>query len=115
MSNSYVTLVKYKSNKKIKHLNLFFKVRLFVLSLFSVILFTPVSAQEPISNDTLLHRLWKQTQLYPQEKVYAGTDRSVYVAGDTVRFSVQVVNFLSFLCKVKNTKPFVLINMDMKR
>ena len=66
-----------------------------LFSMFSVIIFTLVSAQEPISNDTLLHRLWKQTQLYPQEKVYAGTDRSVYVAGDTVRFSVQVVNFIS--------------------
>ncbi|MDD4776953.1 MAG: hypothetical protein PHV53_01560 [Fermentimonas sp.] len=65
---------------------------LFINLFFSL---THISAQEPISNDTLLHRLWKQTQLYPQEKVYAGTDRSVYVAGDTVRFRVQVVNFIS--------------------
>lgn len=82
-------------------------MRLFVLSLFSVILFTPVSAQEPINNDTLLHRLWKQTQLYPQEKVYAGTDRSVYVAGDTVRFSVQVVNFM-----VKPLEVTALLRID---
>ena len=54
-----------------------------------------ISAQEALSADTLVHRLWKQTQLYPREKIYARTDRPVYVAGDTLRFSVQVVNFIS--------------------
>ncbi len=46
-----------------------------------------ISAQEALSADTLVHRLWKQTQLYPREKIYARTDRPVYVAGDTLRLA----------------------------
>lgn len=53
------------------------------------------SARAQLPADTLKHRLWQQTQLYPQEKIYTRTDRPVYVAGDTIWFSTYVVNFIS--------------------
>lgn len=72
-----------------------YKLLVCVSVFFSLFLSFSSSAQEPLSSDTLIHRLWRQTQLYPQEKIYVRTDRQAYVAGDTIRFSVQVVNSIS--------------------
>lgn len=42
--------------------------------------------------DSLLHRLWQQSQLYPQEKLYLHTDRSTYATGDTLWMRAYVVD-----------------------
>ncbi len=52
-------------------------------------------AQEQLSTDTIMHRIWQQTALFPQEKIYTRTDRPAYIAGDTIRFAVQIVNAIS--------------------
>lgn len=54
-----------------------------------------LSAQSLLPADTLKYRLWQQTRLYPQEKIYTLTDRPVYVTGDTIWFSTHVVNSIS--------------------
>lgn len=64
---------------------------IFLIFFFSVNLLS----QEQFPTDTIIHRLWQQTSLYPQEKIYARTDRPAYVAGDTLRFALQVVNAIS--------------------
>lgn len=77
-----------------------------------IFLVIPVSAQEPINPDTLMHRLWKQTRLYPREKIYVRTDRPAYVAGDTLRFSVQAVNFISHQPEGASRYAYVELHKD---
>lgn len=37
-----------------------------------------------LSSDTILSRIWLQTNVFPQEKLYLQTDKVDYVAGETI-------------------------------
>ena len=37
-----------------------------------------------LSSDTILSRIWLQTNVFPQEKIYLQTDKVDYVAGETI-------------------------------
>lgn len=37
-----------------------------------------------LSSDTILSRIWLQTNVFPQEKLYLQTDKVNYVAGETI-------------------------------
>lgn len=39
---------------------------------------------QPLIPDTVAMRLWRQVATFPQEKLYAQTDRAEYVVGDTI-------------------------------
>lgn len=54
-----------------------------------------LSAQQAISPDTVVQRLLTQTRLFPQENLYVHTEKSDYVAGDTVWFRAYPVNAVS--------------------
>lgn len=45
--------------------------------------------------DTILNRIQEQMCVYPQEKLYIHTDRSVYVAGDTAWMKAYVVDAMT--------------------
>lgn len=53
-----------------------------------------LSAQEALQPDTIVQRFWRQTCLFPSEKIYVQTDRTVYAGGDTIWFRAFVVNAL---------------------
>lgn len=48
-----------------------------------------------VSPDTVMHRLWHQTRIFPQEKLYLSTDKSAYVCGENIWFRAFVVNSIS--------------------
>lgn len=54
--------------------------------------FLCLTAQTPLPPDTLANRLLTQTRLFPQENIYVHTDKSDYVAGDTLWFRAYLVN-----------------------
>ena len=60
--------------------------------LFLLVITMTVSAQTQLSPDTLASRLWKQARLFPNEKIYLHTDRSVYSKGDTIWFRAYLAN-----------------------
>ena len=49
----------------------------------------------PVSPDTILHRLWHQTRIFPQEKLYLSTDKPAYVCKENIWFRAFVVNSIS--------------------
>lgn len=57
--------------------------------------FLCLTAQTPLPTDTLTNRLLAQTRLFPQENIYVHTDKSDYVAGDTLWFRAYLVNAIS--------------------
>lgn len=56
----------------------------------------PLSGAEQIqlSTDTIIDRLWQQTNLFSSEKIHLHTDRLVYAGGDTIWFRAYLVNAL---------------------
>lgn len=55
----------------------------------------PVFAQAQLSPDLVATRLWQQTCLFPNEKIYLHTDRSLYMGGDTLWFRAYLVNAIN--------------------
>lgn len=55
----------------------------------------PVFAQAQLSPDSVATRLWQQTCLFPNEKIYLHTDRSLYMGGDTLWFRAYLVNAIN--------------------
>lgn len=55
----------------------------------------PVFAQAQLSPDSVAARLWQQTCLFPNEKIYLHTDRSLYMGGDTLWFRAYLVNAIN--------------------
>lgn len=72
------------------------------MKLFSLLLLSylvgclPLFSQSPPS-DTLTDRVWKQTVLFPQEKLYLHLDKPTYVVGEKVWLRAYVVNASSNL------------------
>lgn len=72
------------------------------MKLFSLLLLgclvscLPLFSQSPPS-DTLTDRVWKQTVLFPQEKLYLHLDKPTYVVGEKVWLRAYVVNASSNL------------------
>lgn len=56
---------------------------------------TPLFAQQTAIPDSLMKRLFTQAHLFPQENIYAQTDKSDYVAGDTIWFRAHLVDAIS--------------------
>ena len=52
-------------------------------------------AQQSLPPDSIAKRLFTQTTLFPQENIYTQTDKSDYVAGDTIWFRTYLVNAIS--------------------
>lgn len=69
------------------------RLLIFITALGSA--FICLTAQTPLPPDTLANRLLTQTRLFPQENIYAHTDKSDYVAGDTLWFRAYLVNAIS--------------------
>ena len=55
----------------------------------------PAFAQAQLSPDSVATRLWQQTCLFPNEKIYLHTDRSLYMGGDTLWFRAYLVNAIN--------------------
>lgn len=66
-------------------------ILLFFLLLTAIKLF----AQPQLSPDTVLTRVWQQTNLYPQEKLHVHTDKSTYISGEKIWLRSYVVNALN--------------------
>lgn len=67
----------------------------FIFTFVTCLAFASLSAQLAIPPDTLVNRLLTQTRLFPQESLYVHTDKSDYVAGDTVWFRAYTINAIS--------------------
>lgn len=56
----------------------------------SVVFALSVQAQSSVSDlpedSSIINRVWKQNQVFPREKIYAMTDKSAYIPGDTIWF-----------------------------
>lgn len=70
-----------------------FRRTLAVIMLFLITV--SVTGTEEIPPDTVIRRLWTQTYLFPQEKLYLQTDKPTYVAGEKIWFRAFLVNALS--------------------
>lgn len=57
----------------------------------------PLSSDLP--EDSIISRIWKQNLMFPREKIYAMTDKSVYIPGDTIWFR----NFLVDAATIKES------------
>lgn len=66
--------------------------RIAFLFLLAIAMAIPIQAQ--LSLDTIASHLWRQTCLFPNEKIHLHTDRSLYVGGDTLWFRAYLVNAL---------------------
>lgn len=68
------------------------------LILFCLIYFLSVPAASSASfysdlpNDSIISRIWRQNALFPREKIYTMTDKSVYIPGDTIWFRTFLVD-----------------------
>ena len=60
--------------------------------LFLLAIAMTLPAQETLLLDSLAGRLWRQTCLFPNEKIHLHTDRSLYMGGDTLWFRAYLVN-----------------------
>lgn len=69
--------------------------KLFILFYLLWITIQSLGAQQYLSADTIINRLYRQTQIYPQESIYLHTDKDNYVAGDTVWLKAYIVNGIS--------------------
>lgn len=72
--------------------------KMFRRTLAAIMLFlitVSVTGTEEIPPDTVIRRLWTQTYLFPQEKLYLQTDKPTYVAGEKIWFRAFLVNALS--------------------
>lgn len=58
--------------------------RVFVLMAAIVFCVMAVPAANTVPPDTLAARMWRQVMAFPQEKLYAQTDRAEYTCGDTI-------------------------------
>lgn len=61
-----------------------FMKRAFVLIAVVVFGVMAALAANTVPPDTLASRMWRQVMAFPQEKLYAQTDRSEYTCGDTI-------------------------------
>ncbi len=61
-----------------------FMKRAFTLIAVIVFCVMALSAANTVPPDTLATRMWRQVTAFPQEKLYAQTDRSEYTCGDTI-------------------------------
>ena len=69
----------------------------YLISLLSLLLLPIPSlmAQNDIESDSVMNRLLIQSNLFAQENIYAQTDKSDYVAGDTLWFRTYLVDAVS--------------------
>ena len=65
------------------------------LTLVLLIVSVLVNAPEVISIEALQDSLSKQMELYPQEKIYLHTDRTMYVPGEKIWFKAYIVDAFS--------------------
>ncbi len=65
-------------------INHYFMKKAFVLIVVIVFVVLAVPAANTVPPDTLAARMWRQVMAFPQEKLYAQTDRSDYTCGDTI-------------------------------
>ena len=65
------------------------------ISLLLLVFATTLSAQETLSLDSVAARLWRQTTLFPNEKIHLHTDRSVYSERDTIWLRGYLVNAIN--------------------
>lgn len=70
------------------------KRKLIISILFALYGFT-VSVAQPLCSDTIANRMWRQLSVFPQEKLYAQTDRAEYMCGDTIWVRHHVVDALT--------------------
>ncbi len=70
------------------------KSKLIISSLFALYGFT-VSVAQSLCSDTIANRMWRQLSVFPQEKLYAQTDRAEYTCGDTIWVRHHVVDALT--------------------
>lgn len=70
------------------------KRKLIISILFALYGFT-VSVAQPLCSDTIANRMWRQLSVFPQEKLYAQTDREEYTCGDTIWVRHHVVDALT--------------------
>lgn len=63
-----------------------------IIALLTLFSFSHVDANKTLTVDSLARRLMYQVWSFPQEKVYVSTDRTAYIAGDTVRFRAFLVD-----------------------
>lgn len=70
------------------------KRKLIISILFALYGFT-VSVAQSLCSDTIANRMWRQLSVFPQEKLYAQTDRAEYTCGDTIWVRHHVVDALT--------------------
>lgn len=69
--------------------------RLIAFTIGIYLIVVALYAQQILSPDTVMGRLLAQARLFPQENIYVQTDKSDYVAGDTLWFRAYLVNAIS--------------------
>lgn len=72
------------------------RITLFTTSFFLFCLLSDAFSQS-VSPDSIRQYFYTQTYLFPQEKIYAQTDRSSYLINDTIWFRAYLVNAQSHL------------------
>ena len=66
-------------------------------TLYLALLCNALAYSQSISLDSIFSRMEQQAMLYPSEKVYLHTDRSVYMAGDDVWLRAYVVDAITHI------------------
>ena len=79
--------------------------KLILLISISTIPIILLYAQQSLPPDSIAKRLFTQTTLFQQENIYTQTDKSDYVAGDTIWFRTYLVNPISH--KPENASRYV--------
>lgn len=73
-----------------------------------------VSYGQVLSVDSLISRMERQAILYPSEKVYLHTDRSSYIAGDTVWMKAYVVDGITNIPAKRSRYVYVALQDPFK-
>ena len=63
-----------------------------ILLLFPVIIIMPLQAQEIILHESIKDSVFRQLEIYPQEKIHLHTDRDMYVPGEKIWFKAYVAD-----------------------
>ena len=87
------------------------KAFIIILSFFSIICKMPLQAQDGISLENIQDSIFRQLELYPQEKIHLHIDRDMYVSGEKIWFKAYVTEAMAHLFPTFSNYVYVeLIN-----
>ena len=68
------------------------KAIIILISLLMIISNTPLHAQDNVNHEVIQDSIFRQLELYPQEKIHLHTDRDRYVPGEKIWFKAYLVD-----------------------